>query len=400
MIKIQTFLQILTMKKPIKVLTVGYIVALTLIAGMSLGAHFVVEHVITEQESVARVIGYAGRQDTLSQRSTLYLSKLAANPHDDITRQNLSAMIDILEQSHEGLTMGSKTMRIPSALPSNAYRVYFEEPEKLNDKMRDYISNVREILALPAEELHEGHELYIRAYSFAVVPLHESLKLAVKAYERDADRRMNNLVGVQQIAIISILMVILIEAFLIFRPLVDKVRAYSETLEKLASTDPMTGIANRWAFYQAVHKEFKRAKRHDRATTLMVLDLDHFKSVNDTYGHQAGDEVLKSSAKMIGDSLRSEDTFGRVGGEEFAVLLPETSIDQAKIVADKILHMLRDNAIALKAGSDKETLHVTSSIGMAQFNAEEDVNVEDLFQRADKALYKAKDAGRDRYVIE
>ena len=127
----------------------------------------------------------------------------------------------------------------------------------------------------------------------------------------------------------------------------------------------------------------------------MMIDIDFFKKVNDTYGHAAGDEVLRSVAGIIKEHLRESDIPSRYGGEEFAVLLPYTKLDEAKIVGERLRKAVEDAIISVNQDSvDKKDINVTISMGLAEYNREE--SGEELFERADKALYDAKTGGRNR----
>lgn len=162
-------------------------------------------------------------------------------------------------------------------------------------------------------------------------------------------------------------------------------------LERQATTDSLTGLANRRHFMTSAQKELERRQRNGRPVSLLMLDIDHFKIVNDSFGHAVGDRALQAVAKACAGELRSSDLFGRIGGEEFAVLLVETDLDQACLTAARLLD--RVGEIRLTTKHDK-IVRVTTSIGAAEHHNEESLS--DLMVRADKALYKAKDSGRNR----
>lgn len=165
------------------------------------------------------------------------------------------------------------------------------------------------------------------------------------------------------------------------------------TLSELALTDELTKVANRRCFVDSVEAELARCQRNENPAALLLLDLDFFKSVNDTYGHQAGDEVLKATANRIKKVLREYDIFGRIGGEEFAVFLSETDPATALHVAQRVRVILAD--YPMKAGNAE--LCVTTSIGIALTHGES--NFEELYLQADSALYMAKRNGRNRVEL-
>jgi len=165
------------------------------------------------------------------------------------------------------------------------------------------------------------------------------------------------------------------------------------TLSELALTDELTKVANRRSFVESVDAELARCQRLDKPSALLLLDLDFFKSVNDSYGHQAGDEVLKATAIRFKKALREYDIVGRIGGEEFAVFLSETDVQTALLVAERIRSMLAD--YPMKAGV--VALCLTTSIGVALCRGQS--SFEQLFTEADAALYQAKRQGRNRVEL-
>lgn len=163
-------------------------------------------------------------------------------------------------------------------------------------------------------------------------------------------------------------------------------------LHQQATTDPLTQLANRGFFEQQFHDELKRGVEEGTGLALLLLDIDKFKSVNDRYGHQVGDEVLKEVAKRVRDSLRRDDIAGRYGGEEFVIILPGGGVDAARTVAEKIRKALKAEPMA------REKVPVTASLGIAIF-PDHGRDAATLTKRADQALYLAKHSGRDRAEI-
>lgn len=167
-----------------------------------------------------------------------------------------------------------------------------------------------------------------------------------------------------------------------------------EALRLLATHDSLTGLLNRREFDRIIKEEHERAKRFGRSYAIIILDIDHFKSINDKYGHPVGDQVLKQVAKRIRQQLRSIDRVARIGGEEFAVVLTEIDHVTASEVARRIVEMMSRAPVTLQDGSN---LPVTISAGSASMPKNADDTVA-LVQIADKALYEAKARGRNRAV--
>lgn len=158
-----------------------------------------------------------------------------------------------------------------------------------------------------------------------------------------------------------------------------------------ATTDDLTGLASRNIIEAAIYDEMKRAARYVRPCSLIMMDLDHFKSINDTYGHPAGDYVLRKTAEVIRDNVRDVDSVGRFGGEEFVILLPETEMLEARALADRI----RNNLKKMDLSTISPALSITASFGVSSYQDRFETNPGLFLELADQALYAAKDAGRD-----
>jgi len=165
----------------------------------------------------------------------------------------------------------------------------------------------------------------------------------------------------------------------------------------LSSQDGLTGLANRRSFWSALEREIGRSARAGEIFGLLMLDIDHFKRVNDTWGHLAGDQVLRSIAAVLTDDSRSMDTVARFGGEEFAVILPDSTPAHSRQVAERVRARIEREHIRMSAG---EEISVTASIGVACSSAWSAREASDLVAAADRNLYKAKREGRNRVCCE
>jgi len=168
---------------------------------------------------------------------------------------------------------------------------------------------------------------------------------------------------------------------------------YHEEIYRLMTVDGLTQVFNRRYFNEALEREFNRSKRYDRALSLIAFDIDHFKRVNDTHGHLAGDNLLRQIATAVKPRLRREDIFARTGGEEFGILLPEIAVDGARITAEKVRRIVESTPLRY----EQQVIPVTVSLGVSQMVAE-DATPEELYKRADERLYEAKQGGRNRVV--
>lgn len=168
---------------------------------------------------------------------------------------------------------------------------------------------------------------------------------------------------------------------------------YRQALEN-SQRDPLTGIGNRAALDASFDREIKLARRHQQQLSLLIIDIDHFKQVNDTYGHQAGDRVIRRIASSLRSAVRETDQVFRYGGEEFVILLNNTGADDAKLTAERIRLQIAMSPVLI----EPTELMASISIGVSELvNTDEDGS--SLFERADKALYLAKSTGRNRVIL-
>jgi len=190
------------------------------------------------------------------------------------------------------------------------------------------------------------------------------------------------------------------EAKIILR-IINNMREVKEELHFQASRDMLTGLYNRRYMMDQLHQNISLAIRYQKPLALVMIDLDHFKQVNDVYGHAAGDQVLVHMAEKLRERVRDADVSGRWGGEEFIVLLPHTSLEGAKKAADQWLHHLNSAPIQLESG---EAIPVSFSAGIAILDGNEKVDVNDAVKRllhvADGRMYMAKSQGRNRVIAE
>jgi len=175
--------------------------------------------------------------------------------------------------------------------------------------------------------------------------------------------------------------------------LLESTMADNRRLEVLAHTDPLTAVLNRRALTERLTAEFERVKRYESTVSLLLIDIDHFKRVNDSYGHLVGDDVLTDVGRLLQGAVRSVDVVARYGGEEFVIALPETGEAGATTFAERVREMIEAHPFTYNGDSE---LQLTASIGVASYPSPGMETVEDLLARADQALYRAKAEGRNR----
>lgn len=172
----------------------------------------------------------------------------------------------------------------------------------------------------------------------------------------------------------------------------QELQKHARQLEHLARRDELTQAFNRRYFLQELEKEVNRSRRYKNPLSVVILDLDYFKNVNDTYGHASGDAVLQALSAACSSTMRSQDVFARLGGEEFGILLPETGSEEAVQAAERIRKLVQEMEVT---GEDGHTIRITASLGVASLR-EDDQGIDSVLQRTDRALYAAKNAGRNR----
>jgi diguanylate cyclase (GGDEF)-like protein len=166
-----------------------------------------------------------------------------------------------------------------------------------------------------------------------------------------------------------------------------------EKIQRQATTDGLTGLANHKTFYEILEKELWRSRRYGGQISLIMVDVDNLKKINDAYGHRAGDKVIREISRKVRECIRQIDTAARYGGDEFAVILPNTSLIDATVVAERMVEAVAHSPTTWK----KEQIALSISVGLGQYDA--DTNPEDITSRSDQALYTAKQAGKNTVRI-
>jgi len=240
----------------------------------------------------------------------------------------------------------------------------------------------RQTIAIPVDVLVEGVLVDFRPNEILVFPvMYKSIPLGVIVLATgatfDADHRTR------------------IDLFLQGLGLALNNALIHDRLQRLAALDPLTGVYNRRFGLGRLHEEFTRAVRANTPVGVLMLDLDHFKAVNDTYGHMAGDRVLKSVSAIARAALREGDILLRYGGEEFLAVLPAASADDLRIVGERLRQSVEDSVVAV----DERSVRVTLSIGGAAYPSQPVKNENELIRLADETLYRAKELGRNRVEI-
>ncbi len=257
----------------------------------------------------------------------------------------------------------------------------------LEKQVEEFLGHSRAFAAEPTPKLGDAH---LQAMvSAAAAPLLDGLDAAVGTYQAASEHDIRHLNHVMNTLTGLMLLVLVLEALLIYRPLFNRLTGAISLLIKTSATDFLTGVLNRRAFMLQAERELARSAHDGETLCMMILDLDHFKRINDTYGHPGGDVVLQHFAAIAQKVLRPGDLLGRLGGEEFCLILPGMNLSGGMQVAERIRETVALSAVAV----EQATVFVTVSIGMLCVTGG---TLPENMGRADKLLYQAKSNGRNR----
>jgi len=367
-------------------LTAGYSLALGLIALLALVSHITLDRVLAEQKGVAAIINVSGRQRMLSQRIASLAAQYALG--SPTAKADLLAATDRFEAAHRKLADDSA--QTPGNGSEAAIRdLYFNGATALNAEVAAYVSLARHVVQQKQDAPGISPDM-AKLFAEARSPLLNELDQVVQLHQQDSDRQLGRLLWLQHITLAIVLLTLTTEAMLIFRPMVRRIARYASDLRRLANIDSLTGTLHRRSFVERAEAEMLRARRAGRPLCVLMLDIDHFKQVNDTYGHAGGDAALRAVAQTLRGAIRPSDLLGRLGGEEFAVLLPETGPEAALALAERLRAAIAEMSVNFAGLAIRQTI----SIGCAGGRADE-AGLEVLLRDADRALYMAKAAGRN-----
>lgn len=370
-----------------RILTFRYVIALAILAMIAVASHISFTRVLRENGGSTYLNVVSGQQQTAVQLIARYASQYADG--DGSARDKLMRGIDQLASDHEELIAVMEAGKLPEAVIASLRSVYLGDTG-LKTRVEDYVATARRLaIAQPdSDQFRQDLALLLADADGAV---HDGFRRIVNIYDTYTIEQLRRLERMQNSMLTMVFLTLAMEAGIIFNPMVRRIVRYTSDLLKLASTDPLTGLLNRRSFLDSAFGEVRRARRDGAPSCLMSIDADHFKRINDTQGHQAGDQVLKAMAAALAARSRKNDVLARVGGEEFAILLPDMTLEHALQMAER----LRGDIARLRTPTDAGFVSFTISIGVTQVRDEE-TELTPALNRADKALYAAKSAGRNQ----
>lgn len=374
---------------------IAYVSGLIIVALAVTASHILVDRKmqITRQASEALEMGYG--QSFLAERiNHLAYRYVASSDGSDkaLVGTELATAVERMYQSHGAL------LRLPLGtdigLPAD--EIYFAPEYELDLKIRTFLGAARELSSRPAADIKPGSPLIRFLDRDKTSQLHELLKKALDRYRKAEDEALANSNRTLWTLYVLIMVILVLEGIAVSRLIVKSLLRQAEDYRELAHTDPLTGCCNRRSFMAACRQEHELVHKHGKHCAVIMLDIDRFKQVNDTYGHAVGDEVIQALVKVSLEQLRDSDVLGRMGGEEFAILLRGTPGNKAWGIADALRQSLQACDVDLPAPWN-DVLHFTVSLGVAELRASDESPL-DALERADQALYDAKTGGRNRVM--
>ncbi len=377
------------MRQSPRATTLTYVIALLAIAALSLFSDRLTSRIVARQHSTARLVNTAGRQRMLAQRSARLADEVAYGAVDRAAgRQEMLQMATRMQAAQQQLAYGDAAHGFPPPDSSQLHAIYFGEPYHLEQQVNSYLTHVQAFASKIAPDPHDPDLLAVRLAIVTTLP--EALDAAVSQYQAAAEDDIRHLQHILHSLTAAMLMVLVLEALCIYRPLFRRLSKAIALLLQASTTDFLSGAMNRRAFLSSAARELSRTQRKHQTLCFIMADLDGFKQINDTHGHAVGDMVIQRFVAEATAALRKEDLIGRVGGEEFAFILPDTSPDGGLLAAERLRERFSRAELPLPSGG---ALFATVSIGMVCVDGG---SVESILAQADAALYRAKHLGRNR----
>jgi len=373
-----------------------YLTSLAFIGLLVASAMVVIDHITAEESLMVEVNDIGGRQRMLSERVVHLLLEYAAEKNPDIRNKTVKLIersLTAFNETHKHLIRGNLPSGEHVRFADNIDQLFFGAPDYLDEKARLFIYNTREVLANGWSDELIG-SFYLKELRRASKEhLHAQLeKLAMLFTNNSKDRIMQLRITVAFLLSGIILVVIGIGAF-VFKPLFRRIVAQEEELQELAYFDSLTNCQNRRSFLKNAEIEFARCRRNDLSFSVLFLDIDYLKKINDTFGHAMGDTAICAIADICQNNLRDIDILGRIGGDEFGILLPECNLDNARQSAERLQQGMSEHSIPGIKGKIK----LSFSIGAATLIGS-DKNAFETINRADQNLYTAKRTGRNLII--
>jgi two-component system, cell cycle response regulator len=402
--------------------TKRYIIAISLIALLSSGAYYVLNLALKSSDSTALVVNISGKQRMLSQRiassSQQYYRAVyggGTGAVSDSVRTALHEAIKEMGEANRALSSGKLKEGVYLRLSLEMYSIYYGERE-LKSRVEEYLE--RAMRLSNAQSKHEAMTLLGQILELSD-PLLDDLNKAVLQYQKEGEENIAAINDLEKMVWIVTLLTLLLEVIFIFQPMANKIRELFQEvmwehanlehqvtmrtislertnlkLMQLASHDPLTGLKNRLNMERDLEELILQYEKHHLPYGVLMVDIDWFKKINDTYGHDSGDFVLCEISKIMVESVRIQDSVYRAGGEEFVIVFNRITREQVREKAEAIRLKIENHLFIF---IDKE-MHCTISGGLYHPDIVKSSSVQGVLKLADNALYEAKHAGRNRII--
>jgi len=369
--------------------------ALAILGAYFIASYLILHQAIINQRSMARTITMSGQQRMYSQRIVMFAEAMVARPDPpsrERARLDLDDSIRTFSQAHQELISGDPANNPSGWPPPSVKQMYFEQPFLVDRQVKEYLGHARTIEARARAGIHSGDADLEYLLSVGPGPLLASLDAVVAQYSRVQHASIQTFELLQFGLLILGLTTLGIVWLTIFVPMEREIAAKAAALELGATLDPLTHLLNRTAFAERVITVLANVKRRGECGAMLMIDIDRFKTINDTYGHLIGDRALIATADRLRENVRAGEYITRLGGDEFVIFAP--AIDGAsdlEIFVRRIWEALR-----FELDIEGRAHQVSSSIGVARYPCD-GLSIDQLMARSDDALYAAKGAGRGTF---
>jgi len=373
-----------------------YLTTFAFIALLITASLVIIDYIAAEESRMVEVNDIGGRQRMLSERTVHLLLEFAVEPNQK-ARDQIVRLIEMalqqFDKTHKQLIRGRLHDGETVIFSDNIDSIFFDEPEYLDLKARIFIYNTREVLGREwSPELISSY--YLKQLREATKQdLHTSLDMLATQYTMDSKSRITRLRIIVAILLGGIVVVLCGVGAIVFNPMFKRIEAQEHELHKMAFIDPLANCNNRRSFLVNASTTFERSRRYNHTFAILFIDIDRFKDINDKYGHAIGDEAIKEMTRICQDNIRDSDVLGRIGGDEFGIILQECGLEFAIQTAEKLRERISDHIVS----SDVGIIRFSISVGAATI-VEADKDIYDVLKRADKNLYEAKRNGRNLVI--
>lgn len=373
-----------------------YLAVLAFIALLIAASVLTIDHIAAEESLMTELDETGSRQQLLSER-IMHLTLEYAAAKDTGSREEVVSLIEkslkSFDKTHQLLIRGQLENGHAVEFSEKIDNIFFAPPMYLDEKARIFIYNTREVL------LRDWTPELISSFYFeelrnaTLSDLHSSLAILGAQYSSNGRERIVQLRIIVASLLGGIILVLIAVGFFVFKPLFQRISDQEQELKRLAFIDPLTNCHNRRSFLASAETEFERSHRYQHEFSILYLDIDYFKNINDSFGHAIGDLAIKQLSEIFLDSIRESDILGRLGGDEFGIVLQESNLEKATLIAEK----LRVNVEQFTLSGELSEIKLSISVGVTSM-APSDTSAYDTLKRADQNMYKSKKAGRNNVV--